>query len=87
MDDKVINSVKIDQTQFYDYLKDEKKRWLLLGIGILVSMVLFIIDIIAGERWISLSNIVAAVFYPGTMRITDLVICLLYTSPIPRDCS
>lgn len=26
MDDKVINSVKIDQTQFYDYLKDEKKR-------------------------------------------------------------
>ena len=74
MDGKVTDSSKMDQIQSYDYRKNEKRRWLLLGTGILVSIVLFIIDIIAGERWIPLSKIMAAVFYPGTMRITDLVI-------------
>ena len=50
MDGKVTDSSKMDQTQSYDYRKNEKRRWLLLGTGILVSIVLFIIDIIAGER-------------------------------------
>ena len=84
MDGKVTDSSKMDQIQSYDYRKNEKRRWLLLGTGILVSIVLFIIDIIAGERWIPLSKIMAAVFYPGTMRITDLVI--INDIRIPRAC-
>ena len=84
MDGKVTDSSKMDQIQSYDYRKNEKRRWLLLGTGILVSIVLFIIDIVAGERWIPLSKIMAAVFYPGTMRITDLVI--INDIRIPRAC-
>ena len=76
--------MRVENGNHYDYKKDEHRKVMLLGIGILILLGVFLIDISAGQKWISLKEISNFLFHRDLLEKSEIVI--INEIRLPRAC-